>query len=290
MTTVRHATATDLPAIATFLAATLKGGAPARYRRFFEYTWLADKPDLGAVIVDDGAVHGYVGAIYADRHRAGATHRFCNLTSIAVDEPYRKHTLSAMALVMKPKAVTYTCFSPSPQMTEILDFFKFQHRANEKLVVGPLSVAGGVRGWGRALTRRPRIVTAAAALDAALGEDERAIARDHRAYRTAQILIEHGERRCFLVAVRRGRGARVFADILYASDPALLVEHLPHVHGPLFLALGTVLTGLDPRWGAPKPAFRYTKLRPIYARSPDLPLDAIDPLYSEFIPMYGVAA
>jgi hypothetical protein len=91
------------------------------------------------------------------------------------------------------------------------------------------------------------------------------------------------------VTIRRGRDLRAFADVLHASDPGLLAECLPWLAAPLFAAHRTVLTGLDPRWlpTRPRPSFVYAKLRPVHARSTQIPFDQIDGLYSELVPMYG---
>src|SRR5262245_5002953 len=88
---IRPATLADAEALAAYCAGALGGsGGAARYRRYFDYRWLADKPDLGVLIEDAGQIRGFIGAIYAHRRVAGQDHTFCNLTSIAVDESHRK--------------------------------------------------------------------------------------------------------------------------------------------------------------------------------------------------------
>ena len=312
MSTIRGATRADLEPVARYLAGALHGdGGPARYRRYLECSWASGAsgasgtaasspaPDLGVLIEDAGAIRGFIGTIYADRTVSpdrialGAVHRFCNITSAAVDESHRKLTLKLFGAVLARKDLTFTCFSPSEQITKILDFFKFEHRPGDRVIVGPLS---GVDVRQLAAAGRVRVHTKPDALDAELDDELRKISRDHRAYRCGQLLITHGDRRCFAIAVRRGRGIRAFADVLFASDPDMLIDHLPWIHAPLLRALGTVLTGIDRRWvtRVPRASFTYTKLRPLYARiarttaPPITTIDRIDTLYSEFLPMYGV--
>ena len=285
---IRTALPDDLGAIAEYLTGALGGaGGPARYRAFLEYTWLDRKPDLGVLIEDGGRIRGFIGAIYANRQIGGRDHVFCNLTSISVDESHRKQSLQLFGAILRRKDLTFTSFSASEEVRKILDFFKFVHCANERVVTTPLS---GLASLPRALgPRRPRVVVEAAALDAALGPEERQIAQDHRRYRCGQFLLTAGDRRCFTVTVRRGRGRAVFADVLYASDPALLMDCLAQVHATVFRFHRTILVGVDRRWvpAPPRLAFTYKKLRPIYMRSPDLSLERIDPLYTELVPMYG---
>jgi hypothetical protein len=288
---IRPAAASDLDAVSRYLAGALRGGGPARYRRFLDYTWMPDKPDLGVLLEDGGRIRGFIGAIYADRAIAGAVTSCCNLTSIAVDETHRAQTLQLFGALLARKHLTFTCFSASDRVAKILEFFKFQRCANERVVVAPLSGLPSLRHL--AARPRVRVIADPAELDAALarGADaaQRAISRDHAGYRCGRFLLERGDRRCFFVTVRRGRGIRAFADVLHASDPALLLAHLPWIHGPLWRAHGTVLTGIDRRWVAepPRASFAFTKLRPIYLRSPTVALAQIDALYSELVPMYG---
>jgi hypothetical protein len=283
--TIRPALAADLDAVTEYLARTLgaaDGRAPAHYRRVLDYRWLASKPDLGVVIEDAGRVRGFLGAIYAERVVDGAARRFCNLTSIAVDESHRSHTLRAFAALLSDKDRTYTCFSANEQVAKILEFYKFHRTPPAKVLVGPGSGLGG-------LARRVRVISDPARLAGELDPAQQAIARDHAPYRCAQLVLAAGARRCFMVAVRRGRGVRAFADVLHASDPDLLVTALPWIQLPLWRALGTVLTGIDERWVRVRPrlAAVYTKLRPMHVRSSTLVPDQIDALYSELVPLYG---
>jgi hypothetical protein len=285
--TIRVATQDDLDAVTEYLTGALGGGAPARYRAYLDYRWLDPKPDLGVLIEDAGRIRGFIGAIYAHRTIAGRRHAFCNLTSISVDESHRKLSLPLFSAILRRKDLTFTSFSASEQVTKIFDFFKFVHCANERVVTTP---ASGLWALRHAVGgRRTRVITEPRALDAELPPPERRIAEDHRAYRCGQFLLVRGPRRCFAVTVRRGRGVRVFADVLYASDPALLLDCLPWVHATAFRFHRTALVGIDRRWvaHAPRVAFRYTKLRPIYLRSPSIAIQHLDPLYSEIVPMYG---
>jgi hypothetical protein len=287
MVTVRPATTADLDAVVEFLARTLRGGPPARYRRFLSYAWPVDKPHLG-YLIEEGGVHGFMGSIFSERHIGGRTHRICNLHSLAVDESHRKHTLQLFKHFLADKTLTYTCFSASPPTAEILRFFKFEELPGARVIVTPLSGLAGLRS--AVLPPRVRVTGAPDEIDALLDDEhERRIARDHRLYRCAQLVIARGDRRCLVVAVRRGRGRRHFADILHASDKQLLMQSLPWLHLPLARQLRTALTGIDRRWMAapPRASFVYANLRPLHVRSPSLAPPDIDALYSEFVPMYG---
>lgn len=276
---IRPATVADIGPIAQFLSTSLGGaGGPARYRRYFSYSWLAAKPDLGMMIDDAGNVRGFVGAIYSDRRIGATTQRFCNITSAAVEPSYRKHTLALFGALLAPKQTTFTCFSPNEPTQKILDFFKFRRCSGDKVIFGPLSGLGSLRH-----VRSRRVITDPVELDRELTLDQREIAHHHRAHHCGQLLIVDGDRRCFVVTARRGRDVRVFANVLHASDPSMLVDSLPWIHGALLRAHGTLLTGVDQRWihRVPWPSYPYRQIRPIYLRSSALAFDQLDALYTE---------
>lgn len=281
---IREARERDLTAIAAYLAPRLGGrGGARRYRRFLEYPWLTEKPNLGYVIDDDGQVGGFIGAIYARRVVGGREHLFCNLTSWHVEERFRNLSLALAGRLLAQPGCTFTTCSPSERVVEVLKFFKFQVLDPEKMVFAPFSgLADSLRrprarvSWGRDLPDR-------------LTGPERRIFDDHRSYRCGHFLVERGAARCYFVTVRRGRGARAFADVLYASDPNLLAESIAFTHVPIALTHGTVFTGIDRRLLRRRPAdaFVYRSLRPLMFRSDSVTAQDIDALYSELVPMYG---
>jgi hypothetical protein len=287
MAAIRAATEADLPAISRYLAERMGHGyPPARYRRFFEYQW-APRPNLGFLIEEGTSVRGFIGAIYSVRKIRGADHRICNINSWSVDEAHRKLSLAmAMRLLAQP-GYSFTCFSPAEVVVECLRFFKFETWHVEKVLFTP---AHGLRN----AVRRPRVrvltpESAGAAFEAALDDTQRQIHRDHAPYRCGQMLIERGDRRSYVVTVRRGRGARAFADVLHASDPALFVEAIAYTHLPLWRAHRTFLTGIDQRFveHVGPTTYVYRGLRPLQYRSASLTLHDIDTLYSELVPIFA---
>lgn len=279
---VREATAADLPDITRFLASRFGGeGGEARYRRYLEYSWLPDKPNLGYLCEDAGEIRGFTGGVYARREIRGEQHWFCNLTSLMVDDAYRKYSLQMLKQLLARPDVTYTSFSASDGVTEILRFFKFTILEGAKVVFSP---AAGLTAplFGVKLHRGK-------ALAGRLSASERQILTDHAPYRCGHFLLEADGRRCYFVTVRRGRGLKAFADVIHCSDPALLARHIGRVHLAVGLEHKTALIGIDRRFvsAAPPGAFVYSRLRPIIFRSPSLLADDIDMLYSEVVPMHG---
>jgi acetoacetyl-CoA synthetase len=279
---VREARPDDLPAIAAYLADRLGRGAE-HFRRYFEYGWLADKPNLGFLLEEGGRIGGFLGAIYARRPVHGGEQLFCNLTSWHVDDHLRGLSLEMMARCLARPGCTFTTFSPSEKVVAVLRHFRFEVVDSQKLLFAPVS---GLTG----LLRRPRPrISWGDALPGALTGAERRIFEDHRGYRCGHFLVEWGGERCYLVTVRRGRGARAFADVLHASNPDLLAAAIAWTHVPIGLTHGTVLTGIDRRLLARRPAtaVAYRGPRPLLFRSETVQARELDTLYSELVPMYG---
>jgi hypothetical protein len=273
--TIRRATALDLPAITDYCARSLGGTAQA-FRRYFDHRWTRE-PEPGFVIEDEGAIHGFIGTIHAERVVRRERRRFCNLTSIAVDESHRKLSLQLFKTALADKQTTYTSFSPSPTVVEILKFFKFGTHPIEKLVVAP--VPARPRG-----IVPPKIHLSADALCRGLDDAEAAIARDHAGVgRCVVVMIERGTRQCLVVAVRRGRTVRAYSEIVHLSDADLAIETLPWLQAVITMRHGTVITMLEPRLLNVRPpvAHKLTKFRPLMFRSPDLALRDIEGLYTE---------
>lgn len=281
---IREAQAADVQAVASYLAPRMGGsGGPERYRRFLQCDWISDKPNIGVLIEDGRQIGGFLGAIYARRRVGAADHLFCNINSWHVEERFRRLSLQMMARLLARQDCTFTCFSPSVRVVELLKFFQFRQLDSGKVVFSPL--VGLADLWRRPWPR----VFWGAALEARLTDDEQRIRRDHRSYRCGHFLIERGARRSYFVTVRRGRGIRAFADVLHASDTGLLADSIAHVQAPIGLTHRTFLVGVDRRLLRSSPAgtFVYRGLRPLMFRSKGVGPEAIDTLYSELVPMYG---
>lgn len=281
MPIVREATLEDGAALSEYLPPRL-GGTAGGFRRLFEYQWPIAKPDIGMLIEDGGHIRGFVGGIYSQRRIAGRLQPFCNVHSFAVDAEYRRFSLLMLQRLLGSADCTYTCFSASPRALEIFKAFKFQIVDAAKVMFTPLA------GLTRLLRPGVRLRRATEAVDD-LDPGEREIVRDHGSYRCGQFILEADDQRCYFVTIRRGLRVRAFADVLYASNPSLLVSHVGHVHTAIARTHHTPLLGLDRRFvpRAPAGTFTYARIHPLAFRSSVLREEDLDALYSELVPMYG---
>lgn len=283
MATVRQAGVADRQVVSQFLAPRLgRGDSVAQFERLLDCQWLADTPDIGWIIEDNGNVGGFVGAIYSRRIVRGRLQAFCNVHSFAVDRRYRHLSLAMLKQLLDRTDQTYTCFSASPVALEILRFFKFQTTDATKVIFTP--AAGLTR-----LVRRGITVRRGTEILGSLDPCERAIMEDHVGYRCGHFLLEADGARCYFVTVRRGRAFRAFADVLHASNPELLVKYIAHAQVPVAMTHRTSLIGLDRRLVTARPAgtFLFSKLWPLALKSTSVNISEVDLLYSELVPLCG---
>ena len=117
-----------------------------------------------------------------------------------------------------------------------------------------------------------------------LSDAEKQILDDHVHNGCRVMLATLGERRCFLVFVSRRSRWFFYADVLHASDPALLLEWLPDLARRVFLRWGLPFVGIDKRI-LPRPIARsFVARKATYLLSKELEPAEIDTLYSEFVP------
>ncbi len=278
MPQIRAATEADISAIGDYLASRLTHRDPARYRRFFGYRWMLERPNLGFLIEEQGRIGGFIGAIYARRQLAAGPRTVCNINSWAVDDDYRQLGLLMAKRLLDQKDMAFTCFSPSERVVELLRFFKFETWNSEKVLFPLGSGLGRLNAAFRTCVR---------GLHAADDDRHRLIFADHKGYRLARFVLERGARRCYVIAGKRGRGTKTFADVLYASDPEVLVESIARATVHVALELHTPIIGIDRRLfkTVPRDTIAYRKLRPLQFRG--IALAELDTLYSELVPILG---
>ncbi|MGH7730899.1 MAG: hypothetical protein ACRENJ_06560, partial [Candidatus Eiseniibacteriota bacterium] len=81
-------------------------------RMLFDPPWPVEEPHRGYVLVDRGAIVGFIGTMFSRRQVRGVSVRFCNLSSWIVEETHRAFSLELLRPILALK--NYTIVSPSP--------------------------------------------------------------------------------------------------------------------------------------------------------------------------------
>ena len=275
MIDLRLAGPADRDPVATFLHERMSSRISLeRWRRLFDYGWLEDKPDCGVVVIEDGAVAGYLGVIHARRQIGGRTVRTANLSSWYTLRSLRGQGvgLAMLELATRDRSVTYTTFSSNPPALRLM-----------------AKVGLGLLDQRRFLWRR---TGEAAGIEVRMGftavlpevsKDERQILEDHRDLPVEPLLLRAPEGDCLVILTIKRKAADIaYHEVLHLGRPAVLARHA-QAFANAVLAPGASVLAVDTRlFDDCEPTAPTEPISvPRYFRSPDLARGAVDFLYSE---------
>ena len=246
-----------------------------RWRRLFDYPWLADKPDCGVIVLERGRVAGYLGVVYADRRLRGRTFRTANLSSWYIVRSLRGQGLGLAMLRLATRAagVTYTTFSSNPPAL----------RADGRGRPGPARREPLPLAADAARAAAIEVLSGFAALSSEVPDDERQILADHRSLPVEPHLLRSADGDCLVVLSVKRKGAEVaYHEVLHLGRPDVLARHAQAFANQV-LAPGDSVLAVDRRFldGCEVSAEIEPISVPRYFRSPDLARREVDFLYSE---------
>lgn len=247
----------------------------ARWRRLFDYPWLADRPDRGVVVLERGRVAGYLAVIYADRRLGGRTVRTANLSSWYLARPLRGQGIgrAMLQLATRDPQVTYTTFSSNPQALRLMAEAGLVLLDDSRLL------------WRRTAEQETDalVLTGFAPLLPEIPEPERQILADHRDLPVQPHLLRAAEGDCLIVLSVKKKGADVaYHEALHLGRPDVFARHAAAFANAV-LAPGAAVLAVDRRFldGCEVVAESEQISVPRYFRSPVMARREVDFLYSE---------
>lgn len=255
-------------------------------RMLFDLPWTVEEPHRGYVLYDAGRAVGFLGTIFSRRVIDGAEHRFCNLSSWIVQEPYRSASLQLVLPVLALKGYTIVNFTASPAAHEVFVRLGFQPLEHRQVLITAL---------GRPVEFLPggsnQVLTEPGDVRGALDVAGQRIFDDMVGTRTAQVVLIRDGRLSHVVAARTPwKGSSRLAHVLYASDWELVWANPGRLARGLRGPLDTVGLRIDERHihGLGKlPPFAALRdlAYPLLYRpaSPALTPDKVDGIYSELV-------
>ena len=248
-----------------------------RWRRLFTYAWLADKPDLGRVVDDNGRIVGFLAALYADREIDGRTERVISTSSWYLDKSARGLGLGAeimrdLASNDGTSTTQLTLSKLAVPVTESLDFKILDDRRYE---------------WRRHGAPKTQIEVLDNPEDIAplITAAERRMIADHRPYAVTPMHFRAGGTHCLaFFSIKRKYADITYFDLLHTSDTPFLAQHAQALADTILPEPQAVLA-IESRFlhGQPvAPGAQEVRL-PVahYFRSSRLEPHQIDLLYSE---------
>ena len=268
----------DVTAVAAFLTAHLNSRvSPDAWAQAMRPGWPVDQPNHGFLLEAAGEVVGAYVAFYSERRIGGADHQICNLAAWCVLEEYRGHSLRLVRAMLGQRGYTFTDLSPSGAVVPLNLRLGFEQLDPTTSVAFNLPMPL----W----SRRVRVLSDPAEVEAALTGENLRVFRDHRDARAARHLVVLDQGRACYVVYRRDRRKQLplFATILHVSDRAAFARVRRHVLRHLALHERVPFSLVERRvaGAAPWPAIRLSSPRPKMFRSTDLSAGQVDYLYSE---------
>jgi hypothetical protein len=278
MVTVRKALADDFEAVCPLLLEFRNPYIPKeQWRQLFVDHWNSNEGYFGYVMLDGGKTVGFLGLIFSKRNIRGREHRFCNLTSWIVREPYRGRSLFMFLPLLKEPDTTLIDLTPSAEVYALLKKAGFQDFETRRRVLFPFPGSGP----------HCALISDPAALKTSLDPESLKIYRDHPFPGCRHVLIESEFGHCYVVLTRlvRMKKPLLLAVVQYLSDRDVFLKCVNRAVPKLCLRLKVTCLFIDERFleGRTIPFSVSRNLdRPRLFKSNTLRAMDLDALYSEF--------
>lgn len=273
-------TGEDVRRAAEFLHLNLNVRVPAdRWARAVEVPWAVQAPNAGFMLLDGDSVVGVQLAFYSERTIEGRRERFCNLGAWCVEPAYRFHGLRLLKAALAQDGYHFTDLSPSGNVVGVNARLSFRSLNTTTALIPNLP-------WPTWPARRV-VDSDPELIERTLTGHDLELYRDHAGTAAARhlVLIKDDEW-CYVIFRKdRRKKLRLFASVLYVSNPTLFYEMGRQFARHLLIHHGAVATLAEDRivGRRPRPSLRLRSPRRKMFRSPRLEPAQIDDLYSELV-------
>jgi hypothetical protein len=249
------------------------------WRRLVDYDFDCGRDDRGWVLVDDGKIVGFLGAIFSVRHG----HPYCNVTSWIVKQSHRKAGLELLLPLLEMKDHTLLNLSPSLFTLSVFRRMGFADLEDRLLLIPPAVPQLAPKGY--------ELVRDHATIERILEGNDLRVFRHHRGYDCAHVVLVGPDGYLYVIAGKTRFRRLPVSFVYYLSDAERFAELLNPMQRALFTAHQTLLTVVDARLmqgialrGCPTYKLTQPRLyRPPTSEHAAPEKRAIDNLYSEFV-------
>lgn len=251
------------------------------YKGLFSGKWNnGSEKHIGYILENtEGEVVGFVGYIYTQRIIGGINYKFCNLSSWAVKEPYRRDSLELMYPIQDKPDYIYTNFSPNETAvkvwTKLLKAKQLESQMYAVLAIPSFLIFKNLKSYFDD-----------AILSNFLDQEEYKLLQDHKSISKATFLLlknNKGEKCLISATISIRKKYLRFSQINYISNTDFFKTHFKTINWLLSKRLLTVGSLIDKRFLGdfkPKYATTYPSIKFFLAKNLQSPAN-IDHLYSE---------
>ena len=154
-----------------------------------------------------------MGMLFSRRQINGRLEKFCNLTSIVVEDHYRDYCIFLLRPLVKLKGYTLTDLTPSSAITALFRRFHFKTLDNSLHMLLPMTP------WNSALRNSSvRAVCSKEKLETILKGEYKRIFTDHKDLDCYHVVMTNENSFCYLVYTKVTRTKIPYCHIQYVSD------------------------------------------------------------------------
>src|ERR1043166_1315152 len=252
------------------------------WKKIFVTPWKSNEDFCGYLLLQDGAVKGYLGLIFSRRTLNDKIEKFCNMTSWVVSEDCRSKSLAMLLEVLKLNDYTLTNFTASPTLAPLLGKLGFTEFAVDQRVLLPLPRIAG-RGYGcdfdlQSIRRK-------------LKDNDLRIFDDHQGLNCDHLLLQSDRGDCYVVLKHTVRRRVRFAKVHYLSKADVFHECMQRLTAAICLRLKVFGILVDERYIGGRhftASVKYPHQRKAYFKSGSITdPNCIDTLYSELVILHN---
>jgi hypothetical protein len=252
----------------------------SHWKNLFCHPWAPPEDYVGFKLQNDRTIVGFIGLIFGEREIRGEIHKFCNLTSLIVEEEYRRETLALFLEIREIEGYILTNLTPSKEVYSICKSLGFLD-LEEKIKILPT-----LPSWKGIFSTGDRFVSVPEKIMTYLSKNDIQIFKDHMQAICKALLYVNGNDYCLIFYKTVRRKGLPFNHILFISNINLFMTSknkilikLCVLEKHIFHLIDSRILGEDFKGFA----WDYSLPRPRQFKSDKLRKEDIDNLYSEFV-------
>ena len=251
------------------------------WRNVFDYAWDLGEGHCGYALLEDEQVVGMMGMVFSERCINGVDRKFCNLHTWWVREDYRGRSLAMLRPILRLKEYTITHFTPCDRIRAVTKRLGFKDLNSQLriLLPQPFVRRRSSSTWIPPLFEESEISNH-------LNVADQRILRDHLPYRPGNLLIQNGNRYCYVLYTHVIRHRMAYCHLHYISAPTLFAEQESGIRSALLERHHVKFVAVDDRLN-PNIKFRnsFKFWAPAHAlyKSDTVSPQQIDNLYSDVV-------
>ena len=296
MLSIQKVKAVNLPQIRQFLTARYTHDMTAKeITQLLSYQWQKEEDYCGYQLLAGDSLVGFMGLIFSQRQLNGKTEKFCNLTTLYVEEGYRDRTFLLYRPVLSLREHTLLDLTPTRRVWMMGKRLGFLDLDAHLQVLLPFQVQGKIDKTGK--TGLPdqaelHISHDPTAITPHLNTSERQILHEHLPYACEHFLVRNQDAYCYIVYSTFGRKSMRYCyihsisnmDFFATYDRAIRCALLSRAQAVFGLVDSRLIAEHELAWSCvyPVEAPKLYKPSASFQASRSRP-EHIDNLYSELI-------